>query len=124
MGCGGWGVMACVRVWVRAVSLGFVSLRLWYCGLRGVVLVLVLRLFGRRLGFGVGLWFGVRFEVEEELSPEVRGCCCRVGGFSVVLPGCLGRLCGGRGVPGSPACGRTFGLCRGLVDEVSGEGGV
>ena len=54
VGCGGWGVLAWVRVWVRAVSLGFVSLRLWCCGLRGVVLVLVVRLFGRRLGFGVG----------------------------------------------------------------------
>ena len=28
VGCGGWGVLALVRVWVRAVSLGFVSLRL------------------------------------------------------------------------------------------------
>ena len=26
--CGGWGVLAWVRVWVRAVSVGFVSLRL------------------------------------------------------------------------------------------------
>ena len=52
---------------VRAVSLGFVSLRSWFFGLRGVVLVVVLllvvRSFGRRLGFGVGFWLGVRFEV-------------------------------------------------------------
>ena len=100
------------------------SLRLWCCGLRGVVLVLVVRLFGRRLEFGVGFWFGVRFEVEEDLGLEVRGCRCRVGDLLGVLLGCLGRLCGGRGIPGSPACGRSFGLCRGLVDEVGGEGGV
>ena len=75
MGCGGWEVLAPVRNWVRAVSLGLVSLRLWCCGLRGVVLVVVLllvvRSFGRRLGFWVGFWFGVRFKVEEDLGPEV-----------------------------------------------------
>ena len=64
--CGGWKVLACVRVWVRAVSLGLASLRLWCCGLRGVVLVVVLllvvRTFGRWLGFGVGfsVWGPVR----------------------------------------------------------------
>ena len=128
VGCGWWGVLAWVRVWVRAVSLRFVSLRLFCCGLRGVVfvvvLLLVVRSFGRWLGFGVRFWFGVRFEVEVDLGPEVRGRWCRVGGFSSVLPGCLGRLCGGRGVPGSLACGRSVGFCRGLVDEVGGEGGV
>ena len=31
VGCGGWGVLAWVRVWVRAVSVGFLSLRLWCC---------------------------------------------------------------------------------------------
>ena len=61
VGCGGWGVLAWVRVWVRAVSLGFVSLRLWCC----------VCLFGRRLGFGVGFGVGVRFQVEEDLCPEV-----------------------------------------------------
>ena len=75
LGCGGWEVLAWVSVWVRAVSLGFASLRLWCCGLRGVVLVVVLllvvRLFGCRFGFGVGFWFGVRFKVEEDLGPEV-----------------------------------------------------
>ena len=40
-----------------------------------------------------------------------------------MLPGCLSCLCGGRGVPGSLALGRSFGFCRGLVDEVGGEGG-
>ena len=73
--CGGWGVLAWVRVWVRAVSLGFASLRLGCCGLCGVVLVVVLlpvvRSFGCRLWFGVGFWVGVRFEVEEDLSPQV-----------------------------------------------------
>ena len=60
-GCGGWRVLAWVSVWVRAVSLGFVSLRLWCC----------VCLFGRRLGFGVRFGVGVRFQVEEDLSPEV-----------------------------------------------------
>ena len=46
-----------------------------------------------------------------------------MGGFPGVLPGCLGRLCGGRWVPSSLACGRSFGSSRGLVDEVGGEGG-
>ena len=73
--CGGCGVLAWVRVWVRAVSLGLASYRFWCCGLRGVlfvvVLLLVVRLFGRRLRFGVGFWVGVRLEVEEDLDPEV-----------------------------------------------------
>ena len=37
-----------------------------------------------------------------------------------MLPGCLSRLCGGRG---AGACGRGFGFCRGLEDEGGGEGG-
>ena len=94
MGCGCWGVLAWVRVRFRAVSLWFVSLRLWCCGLRGVVfvvvLLLVVRSFGCRLGFGDGPWFGVRFEVEEDLGPEVRGRRCWVGEFPGVLQGCLG----------------------------------
>ena len=57
------------------MSLGCLSLRLWCCGLRGVVLVVVLllivRSFGCRLGFGVGFWFRVWFEVEEDLGLEV-----------------------------------------------------
>ena len=97
------------------------------CGLRGVVLLVVLllvvRSFGRQLGFGVGFWFAVWFEVEEDLGPEVCRRRCRVRGFLGVLPGCLGRLCGGRGVPSSLACCRSFGFCRGLEDEVGGEGG-
>ena len=74
-GCGGWGVLVWVRVWVGAVSLWLASLRLWWCGLRGVVLVVVLlpvvRLFGRQLGYGVGFEAGVWFQVEEDLNPEV-----------------------------------------------------
>ena len=108
VGCGGWRVLASVRVWVRAVSLGSVSLRLWCCGLCGVVLVVVLllvvRSFGSRLGFGVGFWFGVRFEAEEDLGPEVSGRRCRVGGFPGVLRGawiaCVG-------VGGSPVVWRA-----------------
>ena len=44
LGCRGWGVLVWVRVWVRAVSLGLPSLRLWCWGLRGVLLVVVLLL--------------------------------------------------------------------------------
>ena len=61
VGCGGWGVLAWVRVWVRAVSVGFVSLRLWCCVCS----------LGRRLGPGVGFGVGVRFQVEDDLCPEV-----------------------------------------------------
>ena len=61
VGCGGSGVLAWVRVWVRTVSVGFVSLRLWCC----------VCLLGRRLGFGVGFGVGVRFQVEEDLCLEV-----------------------------------------------------
>ena len=111
VGCGGWGVLAWVRVWVRAVSVGFVSLRLWCCVCSS----------GRRLWFGVGFGVGVRFQVEEDLCSEVSGRRCRVGGLPGALPGCLSRLCGG---PGVSACGRGFGFCRGLEDEGGGEGGV
>ena len=89
-----------------------------------VVLLLLVCLFGCRLGCGVGFWVGVRFEVEEELGPEVRGRRCWPGGVPGVLPGCLCRLCGDSGAPGSVACGRSFGSCRGFVDELGGEGGV
>ena len=61
VGCGGWGVLAWVRVWVGAVSVGFVSLRLWCCVCSR----------GRPPGFGVGFGVGVRFQVEEDLCPEV-----------------------------------------------------
>ena len=61
VGCVGWGVLARVRVWVRALLVGFVSLGLWCCVCS----------LGRRLGFGVGFGVGVRFQVEEDLCPEV-----------------------------------------------------
>ena len=61
VGCGGWGVLALVRVWVRAMSVGFVSLRLWCC----------VRSLGRWFWFGVGFGVGVRFQFEEDLCPEV-----------------------------------------------------
>ena len=60
-GGGRWWVLAWVRVWVRAVSLGFVLLCLWCC----------VCLFGRQLGFGVGFGAEGRFQVEEDLCPEV-----------------------------------------------------
>ena len=59
--CGGRGVLAWVRVRVGVVLVGFVSLRLWCCVCSR----------GRRLGFGVGFGVGVRFQVEEDLCPEV-----------------------------------------------------
>ena len=61
MGCGGWGVLDWVRVWVRAVSVGFVSLCLWCCVCS----------LGRQFGFGVGFGVAVRFQVEEDLCLEV-----------------------------------------------------
>ena len=61
VGCGGWGVLALVRVRPGVVSVGFVSLCLWCCVCSR----------GRRLGFGVGFGVGVRFLVEEDLCPEV-----------------------------------------------------
>ena len=61
VGCGGWGVLAWVGVRVGAVSVGFVSLRLWCC----------VCWRGRQLGFGVGFGVGVRFQAEEDLCPEV-----------------------------------------------------
>ena len=57
----GGRVLAWVRVWVRAVSVGFVSLRLWCCVCS----------LGRRFGFGVGFGVEVRFQVEEDLCPKV-----------------------------------------------------
>ena len=42
-------------------SVGFVSLRLWCCVCS----------LGRQFGFGVGFGVGVRFQVEEDLCPEV-----------------------------------------------------
>ena len=61
VGCGGWGVLAWVRVWVRAVSVAFVSLCLWCC----------VCLLGRRFVFWVGFGVGVRFQAEEDLCLEV-----------------------------------------------------
>ena len=110
VGCGGWGVLAWVRVRVGVVSVGFVSLRLWCCVCSR----------GRRLGFGVGFGVEVRFQVEEYLCSEVWGRRCRVGGRPGALPGCPSRLCGGWGVS---ACGRGFRFCRGLEDEGGGGGG-
>ena len=75
VGYGGWRVLVWVRMCVRAVSLGLALLRLWCSGVRGMVLVVVLllvvRLFGCRLGFGVEFGVGVRFQVEEDLGLEV-----------------------------------------------------
>ena len=61
VGCGGWGVLARVRVPLGVVSVGFVSLRLWCCVCSR----------GRRIGFRVGFGVGVRFQVVEYVCPEV-----------------------------------------------------
>ena len=126
-GCGGWGVLVWVRVRVRAVSLGLSSLFLWCWELCGVVLVLVFLLlvwsFGFRLGFGVGFWVGVRFEVEGDLVPKVRGHRCRVGEVPGVLPGCLGRLCGGRGSPVAWCAAAALALAVALWTKSAGRGG-
>ena len=63
-----------------------------------VVVMVLLRgvlSFGFRFRFGVGFWVGVRFEVEKNLVPEVRGHRSRVGGGSCCAPG----------VPGLPVWG-------------------
>ena len=122
---------------VRAGSLVLPSYLLSCLGLCGVVLVLLLVVvvvvvvvlpvvcrLGSGFGFGVGFPVGVRFEVEKDLVSEVRGHRCRLGGVQGVLPGCLGRLRGGRQASSSLACGCSFGFGRGLVDEVGGEGKV
>ena len=108
VGCGGWGVLAWVRVRVGVVLVGLVLGWCFVCSR------------GRRLGFGVGSGVGVRFQVGEKLCQELSGRRCRVGGLPGALPGCPSRLCGGRGVG---ACGRGFGFCPGLEDEGGGEGG-
>ena len=137
-GCGGLVVLAWVwvRVWVGAPSLVLPSYLLWFFDLCGVVLVLLLLVmvvvlllrvvlsFGFRFWLLVGFLVGVRFEVEEDLVPEVRGHRCRVRWVHGVLLGCLGCLFGGRGASGSLACGCSFGFGCGPVDEVGGEGGV
>ena len=61
VGCGGWGVLAWVRVRTGVVSVCFVSLCLWCCVCSR----------GRRLGFGVLFGVGVWFQVEEDLCLEV-----------------------------------------------------
>ena len=79
----GFGLGRCCLGWRRCVSgvVGCVRVVLV------VVLLLVVRSFGRWLGFGVRFGVGVRFQVEEHLGPEVSARRCRVGGFTGVLPG-------------------------------------
>ena len=106
-GCVGWCWCCCSWWW------------LWYCccswGCRSV----------SGLGLGSDCFVGVWFEVEEDLVPEMQGHRCRGGGgLPGVLPGCLGRLCGGTGASGSLVCGCSFAFGLGFVDEVGREGGV
>ena len=126
-GCGGWGVLVWVRVWVRAGSLELPSLPLWCWGLCGVVLVVVLShvvlVFRFRFRFGVGFWVGVRFEVEKDLVPEVRGHWCRVRGVPGVLPGCLGSLCGVGGPPVALSGAAALALAVALWMRSAGRGG-
>ena len=81
-----------------------------------------------RLGAGLDLGSGFRLGSGSRLrrtsTRRCEGAAAGWGGVRGVLPGCLGRLCGGRGAPGCLACGGSFGFGRGLVDEVRGEGGV
>ena len=90
-----------------------------------VVVVVLLRAvlsFGFRFSFGVGFWAGVRFEVEEDLVPEVRGQGCWVGGVRGVLPGCLGCLCGGRGHPAAWRAAAAYALAVALWMRSAGTG--
>ena len=68
-----------------------------------VLLLLMVLSFGSRFGFGVGFWIGVRFEVEENPVPEVRGHRCRVGGFLVCCGGAW-VVCVGVGGPLAAWC--------------------
>ena len=97
-----WGVLAWVwvSVWVRAGSLLLLLYLLSFLGLCGVVLVMLLLVvlvvvllllvlsFRFRCWFGVGLWVGVRFEVEEDLVPEARSkkkCFSNALGYTLVV---------------------------------------
>ena len=53
-GCGGWGFLVWVRVWVRAGSFWLPSLLLWCRALCGVVLVVVLLRVVLSFGFEFG----------------------------------------------------------------------
>ena len=104
MNCGGWGVLAWVRVQARALSLDFVSLHLWCCGLHGVVLVLVVRLFGRWLGVAscFGLGSGLRL-----MRTSVRRCVGAGAGWGVFPVCCRAAWVDCVGNVGSPVVWRA-----------------
>ena len=77
---------------------------------------------GLRLLPGVGLGFGDRLEVEDDLVLEVWRERSWVGGALSLLPGCWGRPRGGRLASASLISGCSFGFGSGLVDEGGGEG--
>ena len=110
VGCGRWGVLVWVRVWVRAVFLGLVSLRLWCC----------VRLLGRRLGFGVGFGVGVRFQVEEDLDRRCEGAGARSGVFPVR---CRGACVACVGVGGSVGAAAALAFAVALWMRAAGRGG-
>ena len=64
-----------------------------------VLWAMLLLALGLQLRLGFGLGFGDRFDVEEDLVPEVWEGRFRVGGFPGMLPGCRGGPRGGRGGP-------------------------
>ena len=74
VGCCGWAVLAWVRVWVREVSVGFVSLRLWCCVCS----------LGRRFGFGVRFEVGVQSRLRRTSVRRCEGADIGSGVFLVL----------------------------------------
>ena len=104
VGCGGWGVLAWVRVRVRAVSVGFVSLCLWCC-----VHALTPRPPHRRLGHPGN---APGRTATRHRRPHTSGQRSSSTWNRTPTPD----------PTTNPSCG--FGFCRGLEDEGGGGGGV
>ena len=113
----------------RGVSGAAAVAPLLLLGLCVVVLVVVLVLLwamlllasGFHQQFRIGLGFGDRFGMEEDLVPEVCGEQCREGVVPGLLPWCWGCPCGGQEASGCLDCRCCSGFGRGLVDQVGAE---
>ena len=88
-----------------------------------VVLLLVVWSFGFWFRFGVRFWVGVRFEVNEDLVPEVRGHRCRVGGLLVLCRGAWVACAGVGGPPVPWHAAAALALAVALWMRSAGRGG-